>query len=539
MSIRFIYGRSGSGKTRYCLEEIKARVKSGADHPQVLLVPEQYSLQAEKDLIAVLESGGILKTQVLTFRRLAFRIFNEAGGLTYPHIHPAGKAMIIYRILDKMKDKLTVFSKAAECQGFVSTLSELITEFKRYEVSPETLEETCAGMEPDNPLAGKLGEIQLIYSAFEQALLERYRDAEDDLTAAAQRLEGTNLFNGAEIWIDGFAGFTPQEYSLVAGLMPKAARINISLCTDCLEEEDSLEADLFAAVKRSYRKFLELAEEAGIKVEQPIYLDSKIPVRFRNSRELAHLERNLYSFPYKDYREETQDISLFYSMNIFSEIEECAREILRLCRDEGLRYRDIAVVTGNLSAYESLIQVIFTEYGIPHFMDMKKDLNNHPLVRLVLSMLDIFNENWSYEAVFRYLKTDLTGLDRGSIDRLENYVLACGIRGSKWTVQEDWNMSPGVLPDQKDTAEQRELLEDLNRIRYAVTGPLAEFRGKTKGRRRASLDSKGSKIFPDSESFGNTLRSLEMIIEGRMAFPSWSAMGQLRRSRRWGVVKTL
>lgn len=486
MTLRFIYGRSGSGKTRYCLEEIKARIQKGESHPLVLLVPEQYSLQAEKDLIAVLESGGILKTQVLTFRRLAFRIFGQAGGLAYPHLHPAGKAMIIHRILDKTQGKLRIFAQAAQSQGFVGILSELITEFKRYEVSPEALLEVCAEMDPEDPLRLKLEEIQLVYSAFQETLLEKYRDAEDSLTVAARKLEETTLFDGAEIWIDGFSGFTPQEYSLVAGLMSKAARVNISLCTDCLEGEDIREEDLFAAVKASYAKLVELAEEKGIYVEKPVRLNSNTPVRFRSSPELAHLERNLYAFPYKSYQEETKDVSLFYSMNVFSEIQECAREILALCRDHGFRYREIAVVTGNLPAYESLIEVIFTEYGIPHFLDRKQELKNHPLVQLVLSMLDIFIENWSYEAVFRYLKTDLTGLERVEVDRLENYVLACGIRGSKWTEPEDWTMRPGMLPSENDSEEDTQLLEELNRIRYSITDPLLEFRRKTKGRRTAS-----------------------------------------------------
>lgn len=486
MTLRFIYGRSGSGKTRLCLEEIKARHQEGVEHPLVLLVPEQYSLQAERDLIDVLETGGILKIQVMTFRRLAFRIFGQAGGLAYPHLHPAGKAMILHRILDKIQGDLHVFTHAVQRQGFVGTLSELITEFKRYEISPEALLEVCSEMDPEDPLSMKLGEIQLVYSVFEEALFEKYRDTEDSLTVAAQKLEETTLFDGAEIWIDGFSGFTPQEYSLVAGLMTKGARINISLSTDCLEAEDIREEDIFAAVKGSYAKLIELAQERGIKVEKPVFLNSKTPVRFRNSPELAHLEENLYAFPYKKYDEETKDVSLFYSMNIFSEIQECAREILALCRDRGLRYREITVVTGNLDVYESLIEVIFTEYGIPFFLDRKQELKNHPLIRLVLSVLDIFIDNWTYEAVFRYLKTDLTGVAREQVDRLENYVLACGIRGSKWTASEGWTMSPGMLPSQKDSLEEEELLDELNGIRCSVIEPLLEFRGKTKGRSKAS-----------------------------------------------------
>ncbi|MDI9482071.1 MAG: helicase-exonuclease AddAB subunit AddB, partial [Bacillota bacterium] len=152
MSLRFIYGRAGSGKTRFCLNEIKSRIDAGKTRPLLLLVPEQFTYQTEKDLIKVLGKGGILKTEVLSFRRLAFRVFNETGGITYPHVHPAGKNMILYRILDKQRQSLNVFAGSSERQGFVNTLSNLITEFKRYKVTPEALLNICDGFDDKNPL---------------------------------------------------------------------------------------------------------------------------------------------------------------------------------------------------------------------------------------------------------------------------------------------------------------------------------------------------------------------------------------------------
>ena len=486
MSLRLIVGRAGSGKTQYCLNEIKARV-SGATHPLVLLVPEQFTFQAERDLITVLETGGILKTEVLSFRRMAFRIFNDVGGITYPHIHSAGKSMIIYRILDKMRDSFSVFSKSADRQGFVNTIAALITEFKRYNITPEALEMAGKGFGEDSLLKDKLLELKAIYAAFEKTIAERYRDSDDDLTLASEKLSSSTLYDGAEIWIDGFAGFTPQEYRVIAKLMQKAGRVNISLCTDSLEGKGGPDGtDVFAAVKGAARKLVNYAGEFDIKVENEVVLGEEPLFRFKASPELAHLERNINAYPYKTYREKTRDIWLFSSVNIFLEIEAAARDIVRLCRDRGMRYRDTAVVVRNLAAYERPIEVIFAEYGIPCFIDRKIDITNNPLVRLILSMLDIFNENWSYEAVFRYLKTGLTGVERSSIDRLENYVLACGIRGSRWTGEQDWNMSPGLLPDQRDLGDQDRALREINQTRYEICGPLLDFRKKTRGRKKAS-----------------------------------------------------
>lgn len=487
MSLRFIYGRAGSGKTTRCLDEIKARLEEGAEKPLVLLVPEQFTFQAERDLVDRLGKGGILKTEVLSFRRLAFRIFNDVGGITRPHLHSAGKCMILYRLLDKMRDSLTVFSRAADRQGFVNTLSDLITEFKRYNIPPDALEAAGAAMEDGNPLKGKLAELHSIYAAFERTLAERYRDSDDDLTLAAEKLGATTLYNGAEIWIDGFAGFTPQELALTGRLLQKAERVSVSLCTDGLEDRCPTDGtDVFAAVRNAYRKFERLAREQGSIVEPPVFLNREPLPRFKANSELAHLERNLYAYPYKVWKESTEGISLFSSVNMFSEVEAAAADIIRLCRDEGLRWRDIAVVTRDLAGYEKLIEIIFAEYGIPCFMDRKLDIANHPLIRLILSMLDIFNENWSYEAVFRYLKTGMTGIAREDTDRLENYVLACGIRGSRWTDGQDWKMSPGLLPDRAGEDVQGELLESVNRIKALVSAPLLEFRSRTRGRKKAS-----------------------------------------------------
>ena len=265
--------------------------------------------------------------------------------------------------------------------------------------------------------------------------------------------------------------------------MKKASHVTVSLCTDTLENSGVSEADVFAPVRNVYRKLIRMAKENKVDIETPIFLENS--VRFRGSEELAHLEENLYAFPYKTFNKKTEDISLFAAMNIFTEIEETACNIIRLCRDHNMRFRDIAVATRNLPAYEKFIEIIFSDYEIPYFIDRKVDISNHPLVRLLLSMMDIFIENWSYEAVFRYLKTGLTGIDQNSIDRLENYVLACGIRGSYWTREKPWDMSPDLIPEDKPLDENQRELDEINDIRNRIVKPLLDFRNKTRGKRAA------------------------------------------------------
>ncbi|MEN3003946.1 helicase-exonuclease AddAB subunit AddB [Dehalobacterium formicoaceticum] len=486
MSLRFIYGRAGSGKTRYCLEEIKARIEEEASHPLILLVPEQFSFQAEKDLITMLGRGGSIETQVLSFQRMAFRIFNQLGGITYPHIHTAGKCMLLYRILDKMKGEFIYFAKSAERPGFVNTLSTLISEFKRYQVTPRMLKEFGEDLGEDQPLKEKLQELHGVYAAFEETIAERYRDTDDDLTMAGEKLQVADLYDGSEIWVGGFTGFTPQEYLVLERLLQKACRVNVSLCTDHLEGvKRHQENDVFFGVKQVYRRLTNFADDQEIVIEPSVLLEEQPLFRFRNSPELAHLEKNLNDFPCRTFSAETENIALFSYANVFSEIEGAAQDILSLCRDQGLRYRDIGLVVRNLADYEQLIQVIFDEYEIPCFIDRKIDITNHPLVRLILSMLDLFIENWTYEDVFSYLKTGLTDVERNDIDILENYVLACGIRGRRWTDGQDWQMSTNFLPDERESGQEKERLKEINRIRIQVVSPLLAFRKTTKGKRSA------------------------------------------------------
>lgn len=487
MSLRFVCGRAGSGKTCLFMNEIKASIENGASYSLILLVPEQFTFQAERDVITVLGSGGILKVEVLSFKRMAFRVFNDAGGITYPHIHPAGKCMILYKILDEMRDSLKVFGGMGESKGFINKLSALITEFKRYNISCEDLAQKSKCLDEKSLLKTKLAELNMVCMEFEKALANRYRNADDDLTQLSRKLEQTSLYDGAEIWIDGFSGFTPQEYEVIGKLMKKARRVHVSLCTDYIEEGEEADSnmDVFFKVKQTYRRLVKIANKLQIEVEPPVLLNCEPLPRFKDSPELSHLERNFYAYPPKEYKEKTRNISLSSFSNVFTEVEAVARDIVRLCRDANMRYRDIAVFVRNFKAYDRLIEVIFAEHGIPCFIDKKIKVTDHPLVRLILSMLDIFIENWSYESVFRYLKTGLTGIDRESIDRIENYVLACGIKGSRWTDGREWNMNPEIVPSERRLDSQDIAFDDINKTRLEITSPLLKFREKTRGRKEA------------------------------------------------------
>ncbi|MCM8709676.1 helicase-exonuclease AddAB subunit AddB [Clostridium sp. SYSU_GA19001] len=482
MSLRFIFGRAGSGKSKYCLENIKERVLSDCyeDKKLIYLVPEQFTFQADKNLVYTLGERGIHNVQVLSFTRMAHVVLSEVGGITRLHMNSSGKNMLIYKILEEVKEELKIFARAGKKQGFVNVMSEVISEFKRYNVIPEEVKLIADKIDGNEVLKGKLEEIGKIYERFESYLHEKYIDSEDQLMMLIEKLDKCDIFDGAEIWIDEFSTFTPLQYNIIEKLLKKAYRVNITLTTDCLTNGGEADnTDVFMPIKNTENKILKIIEKNGISYDKPICLDEKMPYRFRESKEIRHLEKYFFHFPYNVYNDTTKDLSVFKALNMYSEIRNVASEIIRLCRDKNLRFRDIAVITRDLGNYEKLVEAIFSEYGIPYFIDRRRDINSNPLVILLNSVMEIFIRNWSYESVFRYLKTGLVGIERDEIDLIENYVLANGIRGKKWL--EEWGYD--LSYDFSESDKEEESLNRINDIKNRITAPLLKLQVQVKGRK--------------------------------------------------------
>jgi len=447
VSLRFIYGGAGRGKSTFCLEDIKARSLGESELPLVLLVPEQFSFQAEKNLIKVVGSTGIKNVQVLSFNRLAYRVFSEVGGITRSPMDASGKAMLIHSIMQKKQAGFKVFSAASKQRGFVDNVASAITEFKKYGISSEELNKLKVNLGENSTIKGehpllidKINDLSLIYGEFDNILNQNYVDPDDELTRLYYALDECNIFDGCEFWLDEFTGYTPQQYGIIEKLYRKAKRVNITLPLKSSQHSKGMdEADSFYSIKFTEDKLLKIAEETGTSIEKPVELQGNSQHKFKDNLELSFLEENYFAFPFIPKVEKCENIRVFKGLNSYSEIEHVAKDILRICRDEGIRYNKIAVVTRDLPAYEKLIKAIFTEYNIPLFIDKKKDITSNPLIVLITSTVEIFTKNFSYESVFRYLKTGLLDIEAENIDILENFVIQTGIKGKrKWTEAPLW-----------------------------------------------------------------------------------------------------
>ncbi|WP_172249718.1 helicase-exonuclease AddAB subunit AddB [Saccharibacillus deserti] len=501
MTLQIRIGRSGSGKTSRILDEIRTKMKQDPLGPPLLLiVPEQSTFQTEYELFAGRENGGSLRAQVMSFHRLAYRVMQETGGSALTAIGDEGKRMLLYRLLRERRSDLRLFGASSEQPGFIAKLNDLYTELKRYKVDSAVLEEhmrdlVSAGHSP--LLREKLEDALPVYRDFEEKLSALYVDSEDTLIRLARQLGDSSLVHGAQIWIDGFYGFTPREYEVLGGLLGTAQSVVCSLTLDRPYDgaHQPGELDLFHQTGTTYRKLRKMAELLGIDCETQTAQEEELP-RFAASPLLGRLEAKLRVgrdiAADKSAKEALLNtdgeagITLHAADNRRAEADAAAREMLRLAREHGARYRDMAVFVRNLEDYESVLAPVFEDYGIPVFTDRRKSVLHHPLAEFVRAALDVVQYRWRYEDVFRCIKTDLLlpedGITRADMDRLENFVLASGIRGTRWTDGRPWREAPKMSLDdegrpvvEEEAEESAARMARLESCRERIALPLAAF----------------------------------------------------------------
>ncbi len=429
MKIKYILGRAGSGKSHYILEDIKKALGETGEE-LILIVPDQFTLQAERDLIEKMKLPGIMRIQVLSFTRLAQRVFNEVGGTTRTHINDQGKQMVIRKIIDESEKELRVYKKAAQQEGFISKFSELLCELKQQTILPQELIQEASAMKEDSILRDKLADISYIYEQFNRYLEGKYLDTEDYINLLIEKLENANFLRNSRIWIDGFHSFTAQSYQIIEKLMGITKEVTIALTLS--PETSERDGDLFKVSEQTYEKLHGLAVERGI-LEEKVSLGQLKENRGRKSAEIAYIEAELYAYPYHPYEgEEVEQIRLFSGNNLHTEVENAAAQILSLVRDQGYRWRDIALVSNDMENYGLLVERVFQEYGIPYFLDQKKSIMNNPIIECILSALEILRRGYRYEDIFRFFKAGFSGLSIEEYELLENYVLRYGIQGNRW-----------------------------------------------------------------------------------------------------------
>lgn len=457
MSLRFIYGKSGTGKTSLCFNQIKNLIKE--NKKVYIITPEQFSFSAEKHLMKVLDNKAVMCAEVVTFKRMAHRIINSEGNVAKENITNCGKAMLLSYIMEKQKNNLKFLGKTDKN---LDLSLRMLTELKKNNIDNKVLTKSKEEIE-DKYIKLKLDDISILYEEFNNAINGKYLDDDDLLSIVKEKICQSNIFKETYIFIDEFAGFTKQEYSIIEELLKEANEVNITMCTDSLESMyNSSDTDIFGPNKKTVQKLKEIALKNNVRIAEPIKLEKKY--RFK-SKELEYLSNNLYEINPSRYLEENNDVRLFLANNNYTEIEYVANNIIELVRDNGYRYKDISVITKNTDDYSSLIKSIFRKYNIPVFIDEKKDLNQNILVKYLISLLEVYAKSFSMEAVINYLKTGFIDLKDEEIYKFENYCKKLGINGikkftNKFEINVDGNSN----------------IEELNCIKDKIINPLLKLK---------------------------------------------------------------
>lgn len=431
MSLRFIFGGSGAGKSTFVYREM---VKKAIDHPQkqyIVMVPDQFTMSTQKALCSMHPSGGIMNIDVQSFSRLIHRISDEVG--THPRIQldDTGKNLVLRKVSLQKEGELVMLGKKLRRPGYIHEVKSMISEFYQYAISPDDLAQMIEAAQDKGSLRGKLQDLKTLYEGFRAYISEKYITTEEALEELCGLIPRSSLLADCEIVFDGFTGFTPVQCKVVYALLQVAARVTITLCAD--DREDIMIAGngqkLFALSQQTYSKLCAFADRERIEVEQNVFLSDKPVARYAQEEELAFLESELFRFHGKTYDKCPQHIHIFEAQTLVSEVQQVCLAIRRLIRKEGYCYRDIAVVTGDLERYGHIATREFDRYQIPYFMDQNRSVTYHPMTEYLLGALNLQKNRFSYESVFRFLRCGMTDITMDETDRLERYVRRLGIRG--------------------------------------------------------------------------------------------------------------
>ncbi|MCC8137090.1 MAG: exodeoxyribonuclease V subunit gamma [Clostridiales bacterium] len=493
--LQFIFGNSGSGKSHCLYQKI---IKESRLHPErsyLVIVPEQFTMQTQRDLVMQHPDKGIMNIDVLSFRRLAHRVFEEVGADQRTVLTETGKNLMIRRVAEQKKDQLKVLGARMNRTGYVSEVKSILSELMQYEISDLDLQDMLDSVENRPLLHAKLEDIRVLYRAFLEYQRERFMKPEELMEVLAQVAGRSELLKRSVLAFDGYAGFTPSQLTVLRELLRVCPMIYLTVTIDAREDffGEIREYELFAPSRRLIRSVTQCAmetcppegfpaatgesadsgesgpEEPSGVFEDPIVLgpgknadpdSSRLP-RFQKGGALYHLEQNLFRKKQKPYfggAGEKEEISLHELTSPAQEVHFAARTISHLVREEHYRYREIAVIAGDMAAYGNYVRKIFPAYGIPAFVDEPRQLLLNPCLEFVRGALAMVQQDFSRESVFRFLRTGMAGFTSDEIDRLENYCLAAGIRGrSGW--EREWTWCPAGLSaatcfaDRPDAAE--------------------------------------------------------------------------------------
>lgn len=472
MPLKFVFGPSGSGKSSYLYQHVIQESMKYPERNYIVLVPEQFTMQTQKDLVMMHERKGIMNIDVLSFARLAYRVFEETGGGGLPVLDDEGKNLILRKIAGDYESELKMLGGHMKKQGYISEVKSVISEFTQYDIGEDEIERVMESAGESSRLYYKLADIRLLYRGFTDYLREKYITKEELLDVLSREVEKSERLKNSTVVLDGFTGFTPVQDRLLGELMRHCREVIVTVTMDRRENPYVYEHpyQLFALSKQMVTSLLQIAKQNKIPVEESVELYDHVPWRFKEQEDLAFLEKHLFRYGAGAYEKEQEQVKLHLAKNPREEAYAVAEQVRRMMREDGYRLRDIGVIVSDMDVYADRLKQAFIKYDIPFFMDHKRSILLNSFVEYIRSVLHMAEQSFSYESVFRFLRTNLAGFTYEEIDELENYVIGLGIKGYKhW--QEKWTRKlKGMAQEDLDKMNhyRRQLVEKVDGLIYVL-----------------------------------------------------------------------
>ncbi len=458
--LQFIYGLPRSGKTTKILN--LANKLANNNKNSVIIVPEQATFETEKSVLKTVGDSFALNIEVLSFTRLQDKISRKIGGISAKVLKDSDKIIFMNKALKQSASELKVWGKYANSLNFAKTMLDTIGEFKICAItSPEI--KNVQLLAESKSLKEKLGDLALIFETYELLIAERYIDPVDKLTKLYYNLEDYQYFKDKTVFLDGFKGFTGQQFKIISRIISQADDVYISFTNDVNSQR---EFDIFSNIRSAIIKIEKIAKSYNVTINKPIILTDT----YYNSNTLPQIERIISGNTATGINDDT--VTICRAATIYDEAEFAARTIRKLVRTENYRYRDFVIIARDTEKYVTAVEYACAKNKVSCFLDKKLSLSTFPISVAVLSAIKALN--FSTENILRFHKSGIQVLSVDEISQLENYTYLWNINGDHWL--KEWDMDiRGFIADEIDENAISEL-KKINNIRKKAIEPLVTFK---------------------------------------------------------------
>lgn len=461
--LRFILGKSGTGKTTYIYNTISELAKSG-NNKILMLVPDMSTFETEKAFLNLLGARLSKNIKVFGFSRLCRFVFEKTLNHTQNVIDNGTRAVIMNIALEHLTEKLKLL-KTKNTKTLSEIMLQTLSDCKKNNISTDTLYDASKNVENET-LKTKLYETAIILDTFDAILSQSYVDPLDDLTRLYNILLENNIFEGYTVFVDSFSGFTAQQLKVLRLIMSQSNSVFVALTLD--PESDGRE-EVFATSQSTYKTLKNIAKSDCIDIKTPVKLTEN--KKFSNS-ELELLEKSAFRNNITPDSKNPENVIIYSASDRYEECEFVAKQIKHMIVDENYLYNDISVICHDTEPYKGIINTVFEKYEIPYFMDAHSDIEVKPVVRMVNAIFRIIFDNFERDDVISLLKTGLTANSPQEISLFENYTYIWNINNSAF--KSEFTQNPRGFSS-TFTDNDKSNLEITEKVRKSIVEPLLNF----------------------------------------------------------------